>query len=277
MHSCIYKGQVSHRRFGRVRNDFRYNIFMMYVDLAELVHLFDGRWFWSATGRAPAAFRRADHQGDPSLPLDESIRSLVEQEAGFRPAGPIRLLTHFRYFGYCFNPLSAYYCFDEAGENLQAVVLEVSNMPWREMHPYVLSGGRPIANGGLHYEFAKTFHVSPFQPLDMRYRCRLAAPGERLALALENWRDGRKAFDAHLSFERLPMTGANLARVLATDPLVTLRVTTLIHWQALKLWKRRAPIHDHAPGRDTAGPDSPGSASPGPRSPGPDSHGRAAA
>jgi uncharacterized protein len=244
MHSCIYRGLVSHRRFRPVRNDFRYSIFMLYLDLAELPRVLDPFWFWSARRPAPAWFRRADHYGDREAPLDESIRALVASEAGFRPAGPIRLLTHLRYFGYGFNPLSAYYCFSPAGE-LEAVVLEVSNMPWREMHPYVLARGQPIANGGVRFEFGKAFHVSPFLPMDMLYRCSLAPPGERLALALENWRNGEKSFDAHLNFARVPLRSGTLARVLATDPLATLRVTALIHWQALRLWRRRAPVYDH--------------------------------
>lgn len=244
MHSCIYRGHVSHRRFHPVRHDFRYGLLMMYVDLAELPRVLDPYWLWSARTIAPAWFRRGDHLGDPGLPLDEAVRKLVAETAGFRPAGPIRLLTHFRYFGYCFNPLSAFYCFDPAGE-LEAVVLEVSNMPWRETQPYVLTGGRSIANGGFSFEFGKTLHVSPFMPMDMHYRCRLAPPGERLALALENWREGSRRFDAHLSFERLPLRSGTLARVLATDPLATLRVTALIHWQALKLWRKRVPVYDH--------------------------------
>lgn len=251
MHSCIYQGRVSHRRFHPVRHDFRYSLFMMYVDLAELDQLFDRYWLWSASGPALARFRRSDHCGDASTSLDHTIRSLVEAQAGFRPSGPIRLLTHFRYFGYSFNPMSAYYCFDSSGA-LEAVVLEVSNMPWREMHPYVLTGGRAIANNGIRFEFAKTFHVSPFMPLDMYYVCKLAPPGERLALALENWRDGTRRFDAHLSFERHAINSASLARVLATDPFATLRVTSLIHWEALKLWRKRAPVYDRPENRKSA-------------------------
>ena len=251
MHSCIYQGRVSHRRFHPVRHDFRYSMFMMYVDLAEIDQLFDGYWFWSARSPALARFKRSDHCGDAAIPLDTTIRDLVEAQAGFRPSGPIRLLTHFRYFGYNFNPMSAYYCFDK-NETLEAVVLEVSNMPWRQMHPYVLSGGRPIANNGIRFEFAKTFHVSPFMPLDMRYVCKLAPPGERLALTLENWRGVTRGFDAHLSFERQDISSASLARVLATDPFATLRVTSLIHWQALKLWRKRAPIYDRPENRKAA-------------------------
>jgi len=219
---------------------------MLYVDLAELPELFDPFWLWSARSPAPAWFRRADHYGEATVPLDRSIRDLVAVQAGFRPSGPIRLLTHFRYLGYGFNPLSAYYCYAPDGE-LEAVVLEVSNMPWREMHPYVLTRGAPIANGGFKFEFAKAFHVSPFLPMDMGYRCRLAPPGPRLAFALENWRDGARCFDAHLRFQRVAISSRSLTRVIATDPLATLRVTALIHWQALRLWQKKAPVYDHVP------------------------------
>jgi len=244
MESCIYRGQVSHRRFGAVRHRFRYTVFMMYLDLAELPGLFRRYWLWSASGLAPAWFRRADHYGNPQQTLDESIRDLVERDAGRRPDGPIRLLTNLRYFGYVFNPLSAYYCFGRDG-TLQAIVLEVSNMPWREMHCYVLSDGRPLDNGGLEFEWGKDFHVSPFLPMDMSYRCRLDTPGERLHLALENRRHGEKSFDAHLGLARIPISHGSLARMLALDPLITLRVAALIHWQAARLWIKRAPVFTH--------------------------------
>ncbi|MEZ5565905.1 MAG: DUF1365 domain-containing protein [Gammaproteobacteria bacterium] len=246
MHSCLYQGRLSHRRFDAVRHAFQYRLSMLYLDLAELPTLFDPYWLWSARRPAPAWFRRADHHGSANQALGESIRELVNDQAGFRPAGPIRLLTHLRYMGYAFNPLSVYYCF-EPDESLAAVVLEVSNMPWREMHPYVLTRGTHIANGGYRFEFAKDFHVSPFLPPDMQYRCRLAPPGARLALALENWRDGRRCFDAHLDFRRIPVSSGALARVLVTDPLATIRVTALIYWQALRLWRKRTPVYDHGP------------------------------
>jgi DUF1365 family protein len=219
---------------------------MLYVDLAELPGLFDRFWLWSARSPAPAWFRRADHHGNAEVPLEQSIRDLVAARTGSRPEGPVRLLTHFRYFGYCFNPLSIFYCYSREGE-LEAVVLEVSNTPWGEMHTYVLTRGTPIANGGFRFDFPKSFHVSPFLPMDMEYRCRLAPPGPRLAFALENWRQGVRCFDAHLNFRREAISSRSLARVLASDPLATLRVTALIYWQAWQLWRKRAPVYDHAP------------------------------
>ena len=121
------------------------------------------------------------------------------------------------------------------------------------MHCYVLSGGGKRHGDSHRYEFGKAFHVSPFLPLDMQYRCRLDRPEERLRFGLETRREDRKVFDAHLVLDRLPMTHGNMARMLALDPLITGRVTSLIHWQALKLWVKRAPLFTHPAQAGSAG------------------------
>jgi DUF1365 family protein len=116
MKSCVYEGTVRHRRDAPVRHSFHYSIFMMYLDLAELPDLFRERWFWSPATPNLAWFRQSDHLGDPEKPLDQNVRDLVEAKTGHRPSGPIRLLTHLRYFGYGFNPVSFYFCFDSTDQ-----------------------------------------------------------------------------------------------------------------------------------------------------------------
>ena len=129
MHSAIYHGSLRHRRFAPRPHVFGYPLFMVYLDLAELDTVFKGHWLWSTRRAAPARFVRADHLGDPAQPLDQAVRDLVESRGGQRPLGPIRLLTHLRYFGYAFNPVSFYYCFDAAGERVECIVAEVNNTP----------------------------------------------------------------------------------------------------------------------------------------------------
>ena len=244
MRSCIYRGTISHSRRGSAANAFRYSLFMMLLDLDEIETLFDDYWFWSARRAAPARFNREDHYGDPQQPLAESIRDLVEERTGRRPAGAVRLLTHLSYFGYCFNPLSVYYCYD-VNDVLQDIVLEVSNTPWGEQHCYVLGKEDNRASAGHRYRFAKSFHVSPFLPMDMQYRCRMTAPDQSLYIALDNHRDGEKVFGSHLSLERREITHGSMAATFLRDPLATFRVVALIHWQAIRLWFKRATFYPH--------------------------------
>jgi hypothetical protein len=244
--SAVYVGWVRHRRAGPVGHAFSYRLYMMYLDLSELPDLFRGRWLWSARRPAPAWFRRADHLGDPALPLDESVRRLVAERTGVRPEGPIRLLTHLRYLGYGMNPVSFYYCFDRAGERVDFVVGEVNNTPWGEQHCYVLDRRASLAGGRRgRWRFAKAFHVSPFMPMAQVYDWAFVVPGPRLVVHMRNEEGGRPLFDATLSLVRREIDGPALARVLARHPLMTMKVVTAIYWNALRLWWKRVPVFTH--------------------------------
>lgn len=243
MHSRIYKGWVEHRRSAPRQNHFRYPLFMLYIDLAELPRLFDGTPFWSSRRRALAWFKRSDYFGTAELPLDHAVRDLVAARTGVRPAGPIRLLTHLRYFGYCMNPVSFYYCFD-AGGTLQTIVAEITNTPWGERHQYVLGVG---ATGSRlkRFDFDKEFHVSPFMPMDMQYRWCFSEPARRLFVNMRNFQGTAQMFDATLSLRGEPVTRAGLVRALFSYPFLTLRVIAAIHWQALRLWLKGTPFYGH--------------------------------
>jgi DUF1365 family protein len=222
---------------------FRYRLFMLYLDLDELPGVFAGRWLWSTERRALARFRREDHVGEPREPLGKSVRDLVERDTGRRPEGPIRLLTHLAYFGYCFNPVSFYYCFDAAGRTVETVVAEVNNTPWGERHCYVLdAGGAPAQR----FATTKELHVSPFMPMDVRYEWLFGAPGDRLTVAMACDRGGERIFTAGLALERRELTGGALARALIIHPAMTLRVIAAIHWQALQLWWKGCRVYDHS-------------------------------
>lgn len=244
MHSALYTGRLRHRRHAPVPHDFEYRLWMAWLDLAELDRVFKGRWLWSTTRPALAWMKRADYLGDAAQPLDAAVRDRVLAETGRRPAGPIRLLTHLRSFGFCFNPVSFYYCYDADDRRVETIVAEITNTPWNERHAYVL----PAAAGArrpLRFAFGKTFHVSPFMPMDIAYDWRFTSPGERLAVHMVNRREGREVFDATLALERRKITGASLAATLALHPAMSLQVVGAIYWQALRLWAKRLPFHTH--------------------------------
>jgi DUF1365 family protein len=244
--SAIYHGWVSHRRHAPNPHHFRYRMMQLWLDLDELDDVFRGRWLWSTARRNLAEFRRSDHMGPSTRPLADVVRDRFEQALGHRPAGPVRVLTHLRYAGYVFNPVSFYYCYAADGTTLEGIVAEITNTPWRERHQYVL----PVANAqrhgrSLHWTFDKQFHVSPFLPMDCRYDWRFTAPGDDLRVHMQVWRESVRQFDATLALRRRPLDGMGLAHALARFPLMTLQVVGAIHWQALRLWLKRNPVHDH--------------------------------
>jgi uncharacterized protein len=246
MHSALYTGRLRHRRYAPQPRAFDYRLFMAWLDLAELERVFRDRWFWSTGRPALAWMKRADYLGDPGLSLDEAVRERVARETGVRPAGPVRLLTHLRMFGHCFNPVSFYYCYDARGERVETVLAEITNTPWNERHAYVLPAGSSIGRGrALRFRFDKAFHVSPFLPMDLGYDWRFTEPGERLAVHMENFQGGLKVFDATLALERREISGASLAAALARFPFMTVQVLGAIYWQALRLWARRTPYYAH--------------------------------
>jgi len=251
--SGIYAGQVRHRRLQPVPHEFTYRMFMMYLDLDELPGLFRGRWLWSARRSALASFRREDHMGPADVPLDQAVRELVQERTGETPRGPIRLLTHLRYFGHVFNPVSFYYCFDKDDVFVETIVAEVNNTPWGERHCYVLPQSENRGTGE-HSRFfpKKVMHVSPFMEMDVDYDWRFRHPGENLTVHMENARQGRKVFDATLVLQRREISARSLAAVLVSFPLMTVRVVTAIYWQALKLWLKSVPIHDYPDKKMTA-------------------------
>ena len=233
--SCAYEGWVRHRRFEPLEHGFRYPLLMMYLDLDELPEVLDGALAWSARRPAPARFRRKDYLGDPARPLRDEVLALVKRRTGRSPGGPVRVLTQLRQLGFCFNPVSFYYCFDPGGRRVEAVAAEVTSTPWLERHTYVLErdGDGPVLSSLL----PKRLHVSPFLGMDSEYEWRLSEPDRALQVHIESRTSGRRVFDATLALERRDLS----PRLLLRHPATSLAVAARIYFQALRLRLRGAP------------------------------------
>ncbi|WP_404299143.1 DUF1365 domain-containing protein [Halomonas sp.] len=256
--SRIYRGTLRHRRFLPRQHAFTYRVWMAWLDLDELPELFDGVTGFSARGPALARFRRRDYLTDDlkndlkddlaphDRPLKQAAHEEIERQLGWAPDGRICLLTQLRTLGLGINPVSLYYAFDTENR-LRAVLGEVTNVPWGERARYACA----IEPTRHSHEatFAKTMHVSPFNPMDMTYRWRFNTPEAQLMMHMENWQGDAKHFDATLTLEARPATRGVLLGTLARQPWMSLKTLAGIHFEALRLWLKRVPIHDH-PGPD---------------------------
>lgn len=251
--SALYFGSVRHRRFRPVGHEFEYPLFMAFLDVEEIPALMRisrlasyNRWNW-------ASFYDADHFGDVGEPLRERLERDAAANGLQLPDGQIFLLTHLRYMGYNFNPVSFFYCFDRA-DQLQMVMAEVNNT-FGETHNYWLSSANQTATTDqtCTYEFAKAFHVSPFIGMSGLYRWTFTTPGESLWVQTNLAEEGRALFDGSLRLERKPWSAKWLHHALLSFPWVTLKTIAAIHWEAARLWAKRVAIAHHpGPGRFTA-------------------------
>ena len=232
MNSCLYHGVLRHRRHQPKPHHFRYSVFMAWLDLDELDYL-------PSVGIrrnrfAAAAFYDADYP--LGTPLKDRVLNKLHSLIQQRPDGRVMLLTQLRYFGFHFNPVNFYYCYDQAG-TLRWILTEVRNTPWNERHYYAV-------DGQAAHPLEKAFHVSPFNPMDMVYHWRFNNPGHKLHMHIEN-HQACKVFDATLILNREPLTRASLRALLLRIPVMTLKTVLAIYWQALRLWLKRMPLYNH--------------------------------
>ena len=257
MRSKIYECHVMHARFHPKAHRFVYRLFMLSVDLDELPTL-DRRLNLFSLNRAnlyslrerdflplttpvhnPSVCNHNGYKIESGATLKERVLAyLTHHGVEVGTDARVELITLPRMLGYRFNPVSFYFIRDANGEPLAAIT-EVTNT-FHEMKPYLLSGDTRTADG-FRQRVPKEFYVSPFSDVDLAFDFRLRVPQDRLAVQIDDYDGDTRTLTSTLTGPARPLTDGALAWFLLKYPLLTLRVITLIHWHALKLWIKKVP------------------------------------
>ena len=216
---------------------------MLYIDLDKISESFAKNWFWSANKFNLASFKRSDFFGDTKKSIKNSINELLFETLQYKHVGKIFLLTNIRYFGYCFNPVSFYYCEDSKGK-LIAIVSHITNTPWDEKYAYV-NDCRDIPSSSKHFEFDKAFHVSPFMPMNMKYKWIFSTPKDFLFVSMDNIKKDTLCFNATLKLTKKAWTPQALNRILFLSLPFSIKTIFLIYWNAFFLAIKRVKFYPH--------------------------------
>ncbi len=230
--SCIYSGFVTHRRFKPKRHFFTYKTFSLLIDLHEIENLSKKIKFFSYNKFNILSFYDADHgprDGSPLIPWVK--KTLAEAKINIR-SGTIKLLCYPRFFGYVFNPLSIFYCYDENSQ-LKAILYEVKNT-FNEQHTYVFSASSS-SNLILH-KCDKKFYVSPFMEMKTFYNFRLSNPGKILNIFIKQGDEEGTLLTACQVGKKIEMSSKNLLFQFLKHPLMSFKVILAIHFEELTLW-----------------------------------------
>lgn len=241
--SAIYECEVMHRRLTPTVHQFRYRVFYLWLDLDELPMLDKQLRLLGHNRSRVFSFFDADHLGSEPGPLKARLLAwLVAEGVDTTRIATVHLLCFPRVLGYVFNPVCFFYCFDKDGTPIYAVT-QVTNT-FKEQKLYLVQDQE--ADGRFRRIVPKHFYVSPFMDLELCFDFKLRVPGEKLEIHIDDRKADERVLLSALTGTRTALTDARLLWCAVKYPLLTLKVIFLIHWEALRLWLKRLPVHRKA-------------------------------
>ncbi len=234
MNSCIYNGVVTHTRFKPVRHFLKYNTFSLLIDLDELEQLDKKNLIFSYNKFNIFSFYNNDHGNRDGKSLKVWVFENLKKFNIHTNINKVKLLCYPRVFGYVFNPLSVFYCYEN--NLLKAVFYEVKNT-FNEQHTYIFKVNE---SQKLNQKCRKKFYVSPFMDMETFYNFKILNPNETLSISIKQTDLEGTILTAVQTGKKKEFTFKQLLLNFFKYPLMTIKIITAIHFEALLLWKKGA-------------------------------------
>ena len=232
--SCIYNGNVIHKRFKPKVHFFKYKVFSLFIDLSEINELNKKLKFFSLNKFNLISFYEKDHGERDGKSLFEWVKkNLINNKISIDNI-KIKLLCYPRILGYVFNPLSIFFVYDK-NDNLISILYEVKNT-FGEQHTYVfkVEGQNKLIQNNC----SKKFHVSPFIEMNCNYFFRILKPSEKISVIIDQYQSNEKILYASQDGKRVDLTSSELMKSYLKHPLMTFKIISAIHFEAFKLWTK---------------------------------------
>ena len=240
MRSKVVWGTVDHWRKYPKEHPFDYPVFTFEFDVDELSSMNVGPRLLAYERRAVFSVRSADYLEGTGTLREKVERVLVKHGQLEKPAR-ITLITSPRYFGYVFNPVSFFACFD-AHDRVLGLITQVNNT-FGDTHVYPLVAAEPSAMP-VTWNFSKDFFVSPFFTMEGTYEVALENEGVTLGVRVDLHKNGEKVFAASLRGEGELITKGRLLATLRRFPITAFLTMPRIHGQAMALYfKAKALVY----------------------------------
>jgi DUF1365 family protein len=236
--SCLYEGIVVHKRLWPKLHGFSYRVFTLCIDLDEAVRIGSYLRLFSLNRTNVLSLRDADFGAPGSERIGDKARRVLRDVGLLSYGARIELICYPRLFGYAFNPLSVYFCRDVVGV-VGAMIYEVTNTVG-ERKSYVIPTSHAVE--AIAQSCNKELYVSPFTAPTGTYGFHAMPPHERLVVGVNFREAGRPVLKTHFGGTRRELTDASIARLTLSHPLMTMKVISMIHVQAAKLWAKGIPI-----------------------------------
>jgi hypothetical protein len=227
--SCLYRGEVVHRRLAPVRHELRYSVYNFFADIDELSNLDKSLKFFSYNRLNIFSIEDRKFGPGDGTPIREYVWSLVKKSAAGNDVTKICIFCYPSVLGYVFNPLTVFYAFNSAG-CLRLMIYEVNNT-FGQRHSYVI----PVDETS-HQSCNKKFYVSPFNKVEGHYDFNFQTPGEELKLGIRLTNSEGPCLNAWFSGTRFPLSDGALLKSFCSLPLLPFKIVGGIHWEAAKLW-----------------------------------------